>query len=89
MGIETLFTFILRKAGEEIKAHFPTKGDIIYSPPQGKGHERFSFSDWVHAHSLIYAATILYLNVNHSQNVTANFSVACLHSMHVHYALYG
>lgn len=89
MEIENLFTFILRNAGGKIKAHFPTKCDTIYSPPQGKEHERFSFSDWVHVHPFIYAATILYLNVNHLQNATANFSVAYLHSMHVHYVLYG
>lgn len=61
----------------------------MYSPPQGKEHGRFPFPDWVHAHPLIYAATILYLNVNHLQNATANFSVTFLHSMHVHYVLYG
>lgn len=87
--IETLFTFILRKAGRKIKEHSPTKCDTVYPPPQGKEHERFSFSHWVHAHPLIYAAIILCLNVNHLQNATANFFVAYLHSMHVHYVLYG
>lgn len=78
------------KAGrrEDKTQHVPTKGYTTHSPPQGKEHKRFSFSDWVHAHPLIYAATVLYLNVNPLQNATADFPVACLHSMHVHYVLY-
>lgn len=89
MEIETTLTFILRKTAVKIKEQFPTKCDTVYSPSQAKEHERFSFSDRMQAHPLIYAATVLYLNVNHSQNAMADFSYACLHSIHVHYVLHG
>lgn len=65
MEIKTLSTFTLRKSEGLLKENFPTKCDTVYSPPQGKEHKRCSFSERVHAHPLIYAATILYVNANH------------------------
>lgn len=41
------------------------KNDTVYSSPQSKEHKRCSFSDRVHAHPLIYAATVLYVNADH------------------------
>lgn len=65
MEIETLSAFTLRKSGGILKEYFPTKCDTLYSPPWGKEHKRCSFSDGVHAHPLVYAATALCVNANH------------------------